>query len=130
MTASQDSTHPLEAMLDQKIEEAELDLADVQVKAVITALCDVLARDAELTVELFDRFGRVRLGKLSIDRLEEWVKEQDSAGGPTEHFKRLLFEAGVDLEDDAVIAAMTVAKDVLIYAGNFIDSVFETLGQQ
>jgi hypothetical protein len=130
MSASKRSVDPVEAMLDQKIEEAGLDLTDVQVNDVISALCDVLARQAKMMVELFERARRVKRGKSSISQLEAWVEEQDGTGGPTEHFKRLLWKADVDLEDEAVVAAMAVAKDVLIYADTFIDSVFEKLGQQ
>jgi hypothetical protein len=130
MSATKNPVHPLEALLDQKIEEAGLDLTDVQVNDVIAALCDVLARQARLTVELLERARRVKRGKLSINELDKWVEEQDGTGGPTEHFKRLLWKADVDLEDEAVVAAMAIARDVLIYADTFIDSVFETLGQQ
>jgi hypothetical protein len=130
MSASQDSADPITALLEQKIEEAELDLTDVQVSDVIRALCDVLARQAKMTLELLERARRVKRGKLSINQLEAWVEEQERAGGPTEHFKRLLLKADVDLEDEAVVAAMAVARDVLIYADTFIGSVFEKLGQQ
>ena len=129
MSGSQDPMDPM-ALLEQKIEEAELDLTDVQVHDVIRALCDVQARQAKITLELLERARRVKRGKLSIKRLEEWVKEQDKAGGAAEHFKRLLLKADVDLEDEAVVAALAVARDVLIYADRFIDTVFETLGQQ
>jgi hypothetical protein len=128
MSATESPVQDIESFLDQKIEEAELDLSDVQVKAVIMALCDALARDAKITVELFERVRRVKRGKLSISQIEAWVEEQERAGDAVQHFIRLLFKADVDLEDDAVIVAMTVAKDVLIYAGHVIDSVFEELG--
>jgi hypothetical protein len=130
MSATKHPVHPLEALLDQKIEEAGLDLTDVQVHDVISALCDVLARQARIAVELLEGARRVKRGKSSINQLEAWVEEQDGTGGPAEHFKRLLWKADVDLEDEAAVAAIAVAKDVLIYADNFIDSVFETLGQQ
>jgi hypothetical protein len=130
MIATERPVRDIGSLLDQKIEEAELDLADVQVKAVITALCDALARDAKITVELFERARRVKRGKSSISQLEAWVEEQDNAGDAVQHFIRLLLKADVDLEDDAVIAAMTVAKDVLIHAGHVIDSIFERLAQR
>jgi hypothetical protein len=130
MSATERPVQDIGSLLEQKIEEAELDLSDVQVHDVIMALCDVLARQAKMTVELLERARRVKRGKLSINQLEAWVEEQDSIGHSREHFTRLLLKADADLEDEAVIAAMAVVRDVWIYAGNVFDSVFETLEQQ
>jgi hypothetical protein len=129
MSRSQDPMDPT-ALLEKKIEEAELDLTDVQVNAVIMALWDVLTRHFGMLDELFKRLRRVQRGTLSINSLDKWVEEQDSPGGPTEHFKQLLLKADVELEDEAVVSALAVAKDVFIYADKCIDSVFEKLEQQ
>jgi hypothetical protein len=132
MCASQDSTGSIATLLEQKIEEAELDLTDVQVSAVIMALCDVLSRHAEMAVQLLERARRVKRGKLSMKRFEAWVKEHDDTYDSKQHFRRLLLEAAVDLDDEAVRATMAVAIDVWTHAGNVFDSVFdiETLEQQ
>jgi hypothetical protein len=125
MSATESPVRDIESFLDQKIEEAGLDLSDVQVKAVITAVCDVIAWQAKTAMELLKRCRRVQLGKLSMSRLDAWVEEQDTNGDPMEHFKRLLLKAEVDLEDEAVIEALGVARDVLIHAYKYTDSVFE-----
>jgi hypothetical protein len=124
MSGSQDPMDPM-ALLEQKIEEAGLDLTDVQVHDVIAALSKVLARHLEMTLQLLKRARRVKHGKMSMSKLEAWVKEQESKGGVIEHFKRLLLEAEVDFDDEAVIEAMAVAIDVLIQADNFIGSILE-----
>ena len=131
MSGSQDPMDPM-ALLEQKIEEAELDLTDVQVHDVITALCKALAQDAKMVVQLMLRARRVKRGTMSMSRLEAWVKEQESKGGVVEHFKRLLLEAEVDFDDEAVVEAMAVARDVLIQADHFIGSLleFKSLEQQ
>jgi hypothetical protein len=92
----------------------------------------VLARHAEMTLQLLERARRVERGKLSMRRLEAWVKEQDDTYDSKRHFKHLLLKAEVDFDDEAVRAAMAVAIDVWIYAANVFDSVFdiETLEEQ
>lgn len=130
MSATERPVQDIGSVLDQKIEEAGLNLSDVQVKAVITAVCDVLAQQAKVAVELLKRCRRVHLGKLSISRLDAWVEEQDKKSDPMEHFKRLLLKAEVDLEDEAVLEAIAVARDLLVHASQDINSVFEKLAPQ
>jgi hypothetical protein len=125
MSVTEGPVQDIESFLDQKIEEAGLDLSDVQVKAVITAVCEVIAWHANTTMELLKRCRRVQLDKLSMSRLLEWAEEQDRKGDPAEHVKRLLLKADVDLEDEAVIEALGVARDVLIHSYKYTDSVFE-----
>jgi hypothetical protein len=124
MSGLQDPMEPI-ALLEKKIDEAELDLTDVQVHDVIAALCTALAQHLKIVVQLMRSARRVKRGTMSMSRLEAWVEEQDRKGGVVEHFKRLLLEAEVDFEDAAVIEAMAVARDVLIEADNFIGSILE-----
>jgi hypothetical protein len=117
MNASKDPKHMdlVMTVLEQKIEEAELDLTDVQVNDVIMALCKVLVRHAEMGLQLLGRARDVKRGRMSMKRLETWVEEQDGRGDDMHYLERLLLKADLDFEDEAVIAALQVVKEVLTY---------------
>jgi hypothetical protein len=68
------------ALLEQKIEEAELDLTDVQVHAVIKALCKVLQRHANMMVEIVV----CRAPVFSAISTQDWDEGRWTKGASTE----------------------------------------------
>jgi hypothetical protein len=115
MSVTKRPMHPIESLLDQKIEEAGLDLTDVQVNEVIKMLIKVMRQNTENLKRLLDRARAVVRGRISPAQFKAWVEEQNEAGGDMQHLYMLLCNAEIDLDDEAVNAAVLVAEDVLAH---------------
>jgi hypothetical protein len=74
MSVTKRPMHPIESLLDQKIEEAGLDLTDVQVNEVIKMLIKVMRQNTENLKRLLDRARAVVRGRISPAQFKAWVE--------------------------------------------------------
>jgi hypothetical protein len=104
------------ALLDKRVDEADLDLSDVQVKSVIGAMYGTLHWRNETMLGIIDRFTESR-GKARAERSDRFQKELEAfTANINGDFENQLWDMGLDLADEAVSAAVRIAREVLNYA--------------
>jgi hypothetical protein len=104
------------ALLDKRVDEAELDLSDVQVSSVIDAMYGVLKWRTGTIKRVLDQLCSAVRRRAPQTQTHAMIKQLDTL---TENingdFEKQLWDMGLDFEDEAVIAAIKVAKEILAY---------------
>jgi hypothetical protein len=106
----------LDKLLDKRIDEAELDFSDVQVRSVMRTMFELIDARNEARREFAKVVLRMMRGKTSMQQVDAIAtKLDDSTGRLVGLLEARLWNMGIEFDDEKVIAAMTVAKEVLTY---------------
>jgi hypothetical protein len=106
----------LDDWLDQKIDEAEIDLADVQVQSVIQTMYKLVTARARALGAVAEAGVSMMCGEATMQEFDAITAKLDEGYAQQNHILLArLWSSGVDFDDEKVIEALTFAKEVLTY---------------
>jgi hypothetical protein len=118
MTETQTSFffNTLDAWIDKKIDEADIDLADPQVRSVIQTMYKLVIARAKALGAVDEAGIRMMCGKATLQEFDAITAKLDEGYA---HQNRILLErlwnSGVDFDDEKVVEALRLMKEVLTY---------------
>jgi hypothetical protein len=106
----------LDKLIDQKIGEAEIDFTDVQVRSVMETLFELIDARVAAIGKVAEVGLRMMRGKASLQQVDAiTTKLDDSYARLIGRLGARLWNMGIDFDDQKVIEALTLAKEVLTY---------------
>jgi hypothetical protein len=106
----------LDEWIDKKIDEADIDLADPQVRGVIQTMYELVTARAKALRDFADVVLRMHRGKASMQEVDAiTAKLDDDYAELIDLLFARLWDAGIDFDDEKVIEALTFAKEVLVH---------------